>query len=139
MNQLQDVVDFSRLPKRHILYCNRLENKLGAWKLSQLNIREVVSLKVRLYSYYTQCDLCHCIYNPDCDFCQVYSRGRKVAAGFTKITRDNMDHDFFRNVLFPNPEFDGPNQPPVVNILDDRRYWDGQSFDSLPHGHYMIN
>jgi len=134
MKQLSSKIDFSRLPPSHVLYSSALKNQLGAWKLAQLNIVEIVSLKIRLYSYYTKCDKCYNIYHPKCDYCAFYNRNKSVAEGFKPEMRNSMTHEFFRSLLFDLPSEDP--QRSHIHLLDDRRYFTGHSFSSRPHGHY---
>jgi hypothetical protein len=57
MAQLRSKIDFSRVSEAHPLYDTSLRNNLGSCKLTELNIVEVVSIKRRLFSYITKCEL----------------------------------------------------------------------------------
>jgi hypothetical protein len=135
MKQLQHFVDFSKLPKSHELYAANLKNHLGSWKLTELNIWQVVSIKSRLFSYITRCDKCYEHYNEKCDFGKVYSRGKIGAAGITKAKKKKLDHNYFCGLLFETG-IPSESKDYNFNLLDTRRYFPGDSFSSLPHGHY---
>jgi len=141
MEQLKASMDFSRLPPSHVLYSDFLKDALGVWKLTELNIYQHVSIKSKVFSYITICDLCSNTYTNTCSFCKHYKKGRLGFAGFPLALRAHVDHEYFLGVV------GGVEKDKIIeqsrshyrlNALDLRRYFINNT-RSLAYGHYRCD
>jgi hypothetical protein len=142
LKSLSSLVDFSRLPAAHFLRNDTLAGKLGAWKLTELNIKEYVSLKPRLSSYITVCDFCKMSYCFDCEFCSIYKRGKLSGQGIRAVDKTIVTHRKILQLLFNDSlsyiESDaGGRRMLKFHSLDPRRYFHSTS-DSLAFGHIRL-
>jgi hypothetical protein len=141
MKQLTNVMDFSALPKSHELYSNLNECRLGYWKLVSMNISEFISIKSKLFSYINRCDKCQSEYTVDCEYCNVYGRGKSGASGVHRFIKSRMTHNFYRHLLssevLVNIKNNGLSKN--FNCLDTRRYFESNHhFHSFAFGNTNI-
>jgi hypothetical protein len=141
MAQLSDFIDYSALPESHPLYSSANQCKVGMWKLVQLNIFEFISIKSKLFSYVTRCDLCKQDYTEGCLYCKVYTRGRMGAAGVNKSFKSSMSHDFYRQLLSSTEvvSVNAENNQRKFTSLDIRRYFPANCERSFAFGNHELS
>jgi len=138
MAELKSFVDFSRLPPSHILYDTSIKNKLGSWKLTELNIYQFISLKSKIFSYVCVCDKCFNTFDPKCKFCAYYNRGKIGATGYPKSAAMNLNHQHYNKVLqekYSEFKLNESRSQFRFNSLDTRRYFVDRE-KSFALGHY---
>jgi len=91
--------DFSNLPKYHYLHSLENQSTPGKWKIVDMNILEVISCRIKQYSYISACPDCMNEFSADCKSCNQNQSGKLCAPGIPRAVLNRTNHDFFRQLL----------------------------------------
>jgi len=93
LKSLSEFFDFSTISKE--LFSTENELKHGFWKLSSLNILEVISIRQKNYSVLMLCDECGNPTDRKCEGCQKQTKG----SGVPRSVLNKLTHNFYRQLL----------------------------------------
>jgi hypothetical protein len=95
LKALDNIFDFSSLPTSHSLYDSSKQGKAGLWKIVDMDISEVISIKTCVYSYLLLCDKCKEEFNKDCSRCI----GKTSTPGLPDQYKNLANHSYFRQLV----------------------------------------
>jgi hypothetical protein len=142
LRNLKGQIDFSKLPKGHYLKDDSLAGDLGAWKLSELNIKEYLSIKQRLTSYIKACENCRGVCNTACE-ADKNQTNKILGSGILKQDKKGLSHRYLEDLLHKEDltymqSVADPVRRYKFHSLDVRRYFKDNSSPSLAFGHYAL-